>query len=292
MIIHKQKLTVSLLLVIFITSANNAVADSSVWKISKGDQQVFIGGTIHVLSMKDYPLPETYDRAYRQSERLVFETNIDQSMGPAFQQTLFNHFAYKQGKTLESAISNATLKTLEQYCASAGIPLSTLLPFKPQFVALMLTSLQLQKLGIDAAGVDQHFNERAHKDNKPVAELETLETQLQFLANMGLGREDELIMSTIKENQQLATLMLAMLSAWRNGDNARLDRDLLAPMRNEFPSIYRDILVTRNNNWLPHIKAYMDTPEVELILVGTLHLVGRDGLIQLLERDGYTVMQW
>jgi len=156
----------------------------------------------------------------------------------------------------------------------------------------MLTSLQLQKLGIDAAGVDRHFNERAHKDNKPVAELETLETQLQFLANMGQGREDELIISTIKENQQLATLMQAMLSAWRNGDNARLDRDFVAPMRNEFPSIYRDILVTRNKNWLPHIKAYMDTPEVELILVGTLHLVGRDGLIQQLERDGYTITQW
>ena len=33
----------------------------------------------------------------------------------------------------------------------------------------------------------------------------------------------------------------------------------------------------------------MDTPDVEFVLVGTLHLAGKDGLLSLLEKEGFVV---
>jgi uncharacterized protein YbaP (TraB family) len=267
-------------------------AQSSVWKVSKGNQHLFIGGTIHVLGKDDYPLPKAYDKAYRQSETIVFETNIEKANDPAFMRKLVESFAYKHGKTLRSDLKRATFTTLEEYCLNSGIPISILLPYKPQFASLMLTSMELQKLGIRLAGVDDHFNQRALRDNKLVHQLETIEEQLQFLANMGLGQEDELILSTIKENQQLENLMQLMLNAWRKGDNTVLDREIIQPMKAEFPSTYQDLLVKRNNNWLPAIKAYLYSPDIEFILVGALHLAGDDGLIVKLQNAGYNVTQW
>jgi len=267
-------------------------AQSSVWKISKGNQHLFIGGTIHILGESDYPLPPAYDRAYEQSKTLVFETDIEKANDPAFMQKLVKRFAYQQGKTLRSGLTRSTFTTLEEYCQSSGIPISMLLPYKPQFASLMLTSMELQKLGINLAGVDDHFNQRALRDGKILRELETIEEQLQFLANMGLGQEDELILSTIKENQQLEKLMQLMLGAWRKGDIDTLDREVLKPMELEFPSTYQDLLVKRNKNWLPYIKAYLRSPDIEFILVGALHLAGEDGLIVKLQKAGYTVTQW
>ena len=267
-------------------------AQSSVWKVSKGNQHLFIGGTIHVLSKDDYPLPKAYDKAYQQSETIVFETNIEKANDPAFMRKLVGSFAYKHGKTLRSDLKRATFTALEEYCLSSGIPISLLLPYKPQFASLILTSMELRKQGIRLAGVDDHFNQRALRDNKIVHQLETIEEQLQFLANMGRGQEDELILSTIKENQQLENLMQLMLNAWRKGDNTVLDREIIQPMKAEFPSTYQDLLVKRNNNWLPMIKAYLYSPDIEFILVGALHLAGDDGLIVKLQNAGYNVTQW
>jgi len=266
-------------------------AQSSVWKVSKGNQHLFIGGTIHILGKNDYPLPPAYDRAYKQSKTLVFETDVEKANDPAFMQKLINHFAYQQGKTLRSGLKGSTFTTLKEYCQSSGIPISMLLPYKPQFASLMLTSMELQKLGINLAGVDDHYNRRALKDGKTVRELETIEEQLQFLANMGSGQEDELILSTIKENQQLEELMQLMLGAWRNGDMDTLDKEIVQPMKEEFPSTYQGLLVKRNNNWLPYIKAYLRSPDIEFILVGALHLAGKDGLITKFKNAGYSVTQ-
>jgi len=51
-------------------------ADSSVWKITSGENTVYLGGTVHLLRPSDYPLPEEYEQAYQESAVLVFETDI------------------------------------------------------------------------------------------------------------------------------------------------------------------------------------------------------------------------
>jgi uncharacterized protein YbaP (TraB family) len=51
--------------------------ETSVWKISSGDNVLYLGGTIHVLRESDYPLPEPFDAAFEQSDNIVFETSVD-----------------------------------------------------------------------------------------------------------------------------------------------------------------------------------------------------------------------
>jgi uncharacterized protein YbaP (TraB family) len=54
--------------------------ETSVWKISGGDNVLYLGGTIHILRESDYPLPEPFDAAFEQSDIIVFETSADDSL--------------------------------------------------------------------------------------------------------------------------------------------------------------------------------------------------------------------
>lgn len=269
-----------------------AYAETSVWEVSNGNQRLFIGGTIHILGKNDYPLPNAYEQAYQQSDHLVFETDIGQVNTSEFTTRLQQLLTYSDGNSLKNTLQPGTYRQLEQYCEQAGIPIMLLHPLKPPLVSMMLTVLELKKIGIDHMGVDHYFNMKAKQDGKAITRLESIEQQLQFLSNMAIGHEDELILSTIEENRQLSSLMQSMMRAWREGNQAMLEDTFIKPMKKDFPSVYNQLLVQRNNNWHPEIERLLGTPEIEFVLVGTLHLVGDDGLIRLLQNRGYQVKQW
>jgi hypothetical protein len=154
---------------------------------------------------------------------------------------------------------------------------------------LTLMMAELQRLGMADSGVDLFFNRKAIADRKSLGQLETVEKQLEVLENMAKGREDELILSTLSDLKQLSTLMTDLKTAWRTGNINKLDEIGVTPMRKDFPALYQSVLVERNNSWLPQIEAFLKTPETELILVGSLHLAGQDGLLAKLQRLGYKI---
>jgi hypothetical protein len=60
-------------------------------------------------------------------------------------------------------------------------------------------------------------------------------------------------------------------------------------MREQTPDIYEALLVERNKAWLMKIEAMLQTPELEYVLVGALHLAGPDSLLSMLRQRGYSV---
>jgi uncharacterized protein len=147
----------------------------------------------------------------------------------------------------------------------------------------------LKRLGLADAGVDQFFLEKAKKSDKKITGLESAETQINALKNMANGRENELILSTIKELKQTPEFMDDMKKAWRTGNLIDLEKIGIKTMRAEFPELNKNLLTSRNNAWLPKIKAMLATPEKELILVGALHLAGEQGVFAQLTKQGYVV---
>ncbi len=63
------------------------------------------------------------------------------------------------------------------------------------------------------------------------------------------------------------------------------------PYLEQFPETMDMLLGDRNRNWLPGIEAMLVTAEVELILVGALHLAGEQGLLAQLRKRGYKLEQ-
>ena len=57
-------------------------AGSSVWTVEKDGNRLFIGGTVHLLTASDYPLPPAYEKAYNGSVKVVLETNMQKLQSP------------------------------------------------------------------------------------------------------------------------------------------------------------------------------------------------------------------
>jgi uncharacterized protein YbaP (TraB family) len=55
--------------------------------------------------------------------------------------------------------------------------------------------------------------------------------------------------------------------------------------------MYQRLLVERNRAWMPQIEALFKRPKPSFVVVGAAHLIGSDGLLQLLRARGYTVDQ-
>jgi len=196
---------------------------------------------------------------------------------------------YAEGKTLKDDLSEKTYKALVDYVVSIGLTIDALNQFKPPMIMITLLMAELQRLGMANTGVDNYFNHKAVDDGKTLDELESVQVQLDVIANMGKGHEDEMILSTIAETRELASIMEDMKDAWRKGDIKQLEKIGILPMKADFPDLYRLLLVERNNSWIPKIEAFLATPETEFVLVGALHLVGFEGLISKLHSLGYKV---
>lgn len=264
-------------------------SDSPVWKVEKGGHKIFIGGTIHLLSASDYPLPKKFEEAYVQSEHLVFETDIQKIKNPEYQLKMMSELIFTDGRNLKQFLKEDTYLELEKYCLDIGLPIDVVVNFKAGMVAMMLTLMELQKLGVAESGVDEYYSTKAIQDNKSLGQLETAEQQFSFIASMGEGYEDDLIAYTLDDIKKLPSTWKQLKAAWRQGDIKELEKIALKPLKNNHPQSYDTLLVQRNNAWMPQIEAMLATKEVEFVLVGALHLVGDNGLLTKLSTKGYRV---
>ncbi|MCG2633708.1 MAG: TraB/GumN family protein [Gammaproteobacteria bacterium] len=284
------------LVVLSLTVAFDCRADTSLWRVTDGDRTLLLGGTIHLLGgiihllgEGDYPLPAEFDRAFAEAVELMFETDLQALEAPAFGQELAARLSYPPEESLRADLSLPTMRALTAYCKQTGLPLAVLERYRPPLVVLTLLNAEFQRIGLVAAGVDAHFYKRARTQGKPTLQLEAPGEQLGFIVNMGRGQEDALIRATLRDISEMEAMIRRILPAWREGDHGRLAADLLEPMRQESPQLYQDLVVSRNQAWMPKIRAQLEDSGTELVLVGALHLLGPDGLLQGLVESGYGV---
>ena len=269
-----------------------SVAETSVWRVSDGNNTVYLGGTVHLLRPSDYPLPEEYEQAYQASSELYFETDISSMSDLSVQAQMLQQLTYSDGRTLKTVLSEDAFTALEDYTATIGMPLVMLEQFKPGMIISTLQVLEFQRIGFTPQGVDAFFNTRALGDAKDIGALETIEEQIGFLAAMGEGNESEFILLSLEDLENTNALMEEMITAWRNGDERALQKLFVDDMQQRAPELFDSLLRQRNLRWMPQIEAMFEDPDTEFVLVGAAHLIGGEGLVQLLQGKGYEVSQF
>jgi uncharacterized protein YbaP (TraB family) len=127
-------------------------------------------------------------------------------------------------------------------------------------------------------------------DHKPIQGLETAEQQFGILAHLPMPLQKKFLLMTIDETDNLDAEIKDLLAAWRSGDTDRLAR-LLSDEFNEAPELYRPLTEDRNRAWVGEIAAMLHDRDDYLVVVGALHLVGRNSVVDLLRQRGYKVTQ-
>jgi len=284
-------LVVPVLLLSCLFLPGQCLAETSVWQISNSKTSLYLGGIIHMLSKSDFPLPDAFQRAFNNSDILVLETNIDETKTESFQNKIAKNMVYVNGKTLKDVIDQQTFLKLQTFLNKRGIAVENVIKLKPSMVSIMLSVIEIKRIGMTEQGVDNYFFSMAKNKGMRIKFLETIDEQLSFLFAMGKGNENELISKTLRDLEQLEVTMRQIKLAWRQGNEKELANITIKEMLSEYPALYNDLLVKRNNNWLPNIEKMLQSEETEIILVGALHLLGNKGLLQQLRNKGYKIKQ-
>jgi uncharacterized protein YbaP (TraB family) len=283
----KRMLLVAMLLVFPLENLN---AESMIWKVEKGSEVVYIGGTIHVLRESDYPLPEEFLNAFANADILVLEADMGQLKSLEVQQKIMAGATYPPGEGLDQVLSKEAYDALAEYCQQNGLPIVALNQFKPSLVSLTILGLEMQKLGLSVEfGIDIYFYQRAVSEGKGLIYIETIDEQIAYILAMGEGRESEYILKGLSDLHKMPEDLEDMIQYWKTGDDDKMEDLILAEVMEEYPEIYESLIKERNELWLPEIEALFLTEEDELVLVGAGHLIGEEGIITMLKERGYSV---
>lgn len=269
----------------------SAQEKSFLWKAQGEKNTVYILGSIHLLKRDAAALKPVIQEVFAKSKRLVLEIDLAKEGPEKFQKLLMQKGMSLDGKQLPEQLTPETYNLTAQRATDLGLDIKILAPFKPWVVALTLVVMQLQKLGYDAnSGIDHQLALRAKQANKPVSGLETAEFQIEIFSQLSPPEQERFLHRSLLEMGQLEKSVDDMMAAWNSGDVARGERLFLESMR-AFPELKNKLLDERNRRWLPQIEQLLKQDDDILVAVGAAHLVGTEGVIELLKGRGYPLEQ-
>ena len=269
------------------------------WKVSDADNSVYLLGSFHLLKPTDYPLSSDVDAAFKDAEALVFEMTPEEMSSPALAMQMGQAALRTDGTTLNSELPPETVALLDKWLVDnaaelqkMGLPPQALQMFEPWFVGLTISITEMTKQGLDPKlGLDAHLAAQAGKAGKPTAGLETGAQQIAFLDGMGKQEQLQFLAEALSQSKDARSETAKLHDAWREGNAELLWKDMALKMKQEYPGLYQRINVARNDAWVPKIEKRLTAAGTDdvLVVVGALHLLGPDGVVEKLRAKGYKV---
>jgi len=261
------------------------------WEVKAGSNTLFLLGSLHVLKSDAYPLAKAINKAYSLSQKIVFETDLEAMLDPAVQAKMLSMGLYPEGQTLFQNISNELQSSLTKKMTGLGLPMEHLARYRPWFLALTLTTLELQRLGFSPAyGIDVHFYGKARSDEKEIGFLEPIEFQLDLLGKMNAHDQNAFLSQTLKDLKIAAKMADDMVKFWEKGDVDNL-YTLLFKSFDGYPHIKDRLLLRRNKDWVLKIEEMLRENKDIFLIVGAGHLIGPASVVEILKQKGYKVKQ-
>ena len=270
----------------------SAQAEPAAWRVTGEDTgELLLLGSIHYLRQEDYPLPSNIDELYQQADTLVMELDLDDLDTLSVENLFVEAGTLPPGSSLQTVLTPAVYELAETRSAEFGLDLAFATRLEPWLVAITLMDLGMNALGFNASrGLEQHLLRRATSDGKQVLGLETLEDQIHVFDQLSIKEQEALLLQTLNEIDSADDAMDELLNAWRDGRVNTLANELTANFE-DFPILYRHLVIDRNERWLDPLRQLLETGERYLVVVGALHLVGDDSVIELLQHQGLSVIE-
>ncbi|MBN2407613.1 MAG: TraB/GumN family protein [Elusimicrobia bacterium] len=266
---------------------------SFLWKLSGKDNYSYILGSVHIASSYMYPLSRAIQAAYDDSLVLAVEADVGGIEMERMTDFTLQYGIYIDGNTLREDISPELYEKVEHEMAEFGVDMERIDIMKPWLVGMTVMQMRLYRMGYTpAGGIDIYFLNRA-RDRKEIVELESVEYQLDLLGGFSDELQELILEQVFTDESLLADEMMNILVCWKTGDAEKME-EIMHRSFNEDPKfkpVYDKLIYERNLHMCDKIMDYIQDDKVYFIIVGALHLVGKDSLLKMLEKKGVTVEQ-
>lgn len=268
------------------------------WKVSGNglDRPSYVIGTHHLapLSVKDSIA--NLQQAIDQTEQVYGEIVMDDANNPEILMKMQQAMMLPADTTLKGFYTQAQYDTIAAVVKNyMGVDLALFDKLKPATITTQLSvALAMKSLkGFNPQEqLDTWFQKQARQAGKKVGSLETIDMQINVLYNsQTLTRQALLLYCTATHIEQGVDQSLRMNQAYMKQD---LD-ELLAIIEEKMgdacdstPEEISTLIYGRNANWARQFPSIMKQSPT-LFVVGAGHLPGPQGLLKLLQKQGYTV---
>ncbi len=279
-----------------VTSAaqsDNGKGKSFLWRVQSGTGIVYLFGSVHMAKPDSYPLPRQVEEGFAAADILAVEADPGKEMGEEIQQRLVLSAIYPANDSLQQHLSKETYDLAAAEMERVGIPIEQFFKSKPWFLAMTIEVLELLQLGYRPEnGIDRYFADKA-RGIKEIVELESFDYQIGLLNSFSDKEQELFLLYTLKDLETMKGGMDELMQAWRTGDAKGIEK-IVSRALSEYPEtkpIYDKLYYQRNREMTDRVEQFLKSGKSCFVVVGAAHLVGREGIIELLKRKGYRVEQ-
>jgi uncharacterized protein YbaP (TraB family) len=236
------------------------------------------------LRQRDYPLPKAIDLVYDDADVIVMELDMDDLDYVAVMAAMRELGVLDNETRLRDLLGDELQAQAEAAAEATSIPLDLLQDSEPWLAAITVQELLSMRVGfVGELGIESYLSDKALADGKPILGLETIGEQLSFLDGLPMRAQSEWLVHSLVDGLRIEMLVDQLVKAWRGGDIDYLERELIHEAKMS-PEVHDAILLQRNRSWIDTIVSYLDDDVDYLVVVGAAHLVGEDGLVDLLAK--------
>jgi uncharacterized protein len=266
------------------------------YEIRKGSQASLLFGTIHVGRPDFFPLPASRMSHLSRFDTLVIEADITDLARAA---TAMQKYAmYGPGEDgLDKRLPADMLKRAEAVLAGHGIDPRTMMRLKPWMLGSVLALFEAAQAGyLQGLAVESHLAGLAKAGSRPILEFEGVEQQFALFESAPWSTQAAFLDEALKavESKAARREISRIVEAWATADRPGLER-LLSEMQAQTTPGARftvdTILFGRHPAMVRRIETLMADGRNHLFAVGSLHLVGPRGLVEMLRARGFTVTE-
>ena len=283
-----------LALILWLAAAAPATAANFLWEVVSMSNRAYLFGTVHAGKKDWYPLPQAVEDAFADSKVLVVEADVT---NVAAMEKSTPAMTYSPPDSLRAHVPPADYERFRKQLARHAIAEDKIAQLKPFMAVSVLVFSEWARLGYLAQfGVDSHLILKARADLKTVVEIEGVDTQVGLMNSLTDADHRQIFDGTLKALEAGITReqITGMVNAWQSGDPTLMleiaqSYNENVPGAKEFEEKF---VWSRHEAMAQKIEGYMnDTRDRHFIAVGSLHLAGPRGLVEMLRKRGYIVRQ-
>jgi len=287
--IRSLKSVIASALALFLIASPAAWAKPPVWVAHGAQATVTIFGSVHILPDKLDWEPQALKDALQSADELWFETPIDAAdLLDAARLALAKGLLPPNESLLALLPTDADRAKVADTAARLNVPLDQLNRLRPWLAELTLAQAAYARDGASAdQGVERQLADGAAQAQRHA--FETAEQQISMFADTAAADQVASLMDSIRELQEDPDAYRRLTREWLTGDLKGIDRDAIASLKATSPALFKVLLTNRNAAWRATLLERLRRPGKVVVVVGVGHLIGPDGLPQLLRDSGIRV---
>ena len=265
-------------------SADIPYAQGLLWKISKGGKASHLFGTMHVSDSEVTTLPAPVERALNESERFVMEALPE----PGQVLQMYGMMFFADGDRLSNHVAAPIFARATEILGAYRLPPEAVAAMKPWAAFLTMSYPPEQARAPDEA-LDLVLLARAKQNGAEVAGLESLTEQASLFSQFTLAEQVKILTDTVchYDLAQREFARLKSLYLRRDlGSLYRYSRRYTARGKPIYKRLMQALNADRNGRMVKRMRPMLDKGGA-FIAIGALHLAGEEGVLALLEKQGY-----